>query len=132
MCLKTVTRAFKPNDRIKVGYKVFRKIEHSLSASYHNVYYDIRTKHLIGETYTAADLRYLHKYVPNYKYKACFHVWDSVEEAQYFVDDYFFSPGAPLVICEVIAWDIRAYGIQGRYDSKSFVAKNYRLMREIH
>ncbi len=132
MCLKTVTSTLKPNDEMMVGYKVFRKNHQQPSISYSNLYFDIYTDYYMGEAYTAVTLFNPLGYASNgLGYETYFHIYDSLEGAQRYIDNAFYNVGLPLVACEVIAWDIRATGTQGKTNEICFIAKSYRIMREI-
>lgn len=132
MCLKTVTQTLMPNDEMMVGYKVFRKGVRRAIACYTNLYFDMHTDHFMGEEYTAPDLWYPYGHSMNgIDYEAYYHIYDSLEGAQRYLDNSYYNLGLSLVVCEVIAWDIRAIGTQGKKDEICFVAKSYRIMREI-
>lgn len=132
MCLKTVTNTLKPNDEMMVGYKVFKKSIHRSNTRYTNLYFDVHTDHFMGEAYTAVTLFNPLGYASNgLGYETYFHIYDSLEGAQKYIDNLIYGMASLLTVCEVIAWDIRATGTQGKTEVICFVAKNYRLMREI-
>lgn len=131
MCLKTVTNTLKPNDEMMVGYKVFRKSIRRSNISYTNLYFDVNTDRFMGEAYTADNLWDPYgRSLNGDEYKTYFHIYDSLEGAQRHIVNAYYM-GSSLVICEVIAWDIRAAGTQGETNEICFIAKNYRIMREI-
>ncbi len=132
MCLKTVIKTFKPNDNMRVGYKVFRKDTNLTGVSYHNLYFKLYTDYFMGRAYEAKAL--FHPYghsSEGTEYETYFHIFDTLEGAERYVESGFYSTRLPLVICEVIAWDIRAIGTQTESENVCFISKCYRIMEEI-
>ncbi len=137
MCLDSVTRTFPKNDNIRMGYKVF--VRRYFEGKYiYNLYFDIDSSKEEGNMYSTPkerDGKYVQKafyvYRPHVKgcqtkdwYEEGFHIHTTIMGAERFMHN---SNGN--VICEVIAWDIRALGTQTA--CRVLVAKNYRIMREV-
>lgn len=137
MCLSNVTKTRRPNDKMRVGYKIFVRKYNATWGKYdlYNPYYDDDKKHYEGIVYSVPKnltgqvvysyggsswdgKRVIHKNA----YDIGFHIYSDKDEAFEALDGF----GS---ICKVIAWDIRAYGTQNR--KKCFVARHYRIMEEI-
>lgn len=129
MCLNTITQKFKRNNNMKIGYKLFRKGPYNGQNFYRNIYFDVYTDLYMGEAYTAKF--YDHNCempAQNGSYKPFFHIFEELPEAMEYRKNCVY-PGT-ILICEVFAWDIRTTGtVFGGW--KCFIAKSYRLMREI-
>ncbi len=127
MCLHRVTKRFKKNDRVKTGYKVFCKITSNLMGEhyYHNPYFQIGPLRSLGRAYFIPDnIKIKIGLHIDRQYDSGYHIYDSKDDA---VESMAYEIMG--VVCEVIAWDIRAYGYQNK--KKCFVSQNYRIMREV-
>lgn len=127
MCLHKVTKRFKKNDRIRTGYKVFCKVGSDLSDEYyyHNPYFNVGRLRRLGRAYFIPDDINIKigPYIDR-QYESGYHIYDSKDDA---IESMSYEIAG--VVCEVIGWDIRAYGWQNR--KKCFVSQNYRIMREV-
>lgn len=125
MCLHQVTKRFKKNDRIRIGYKVFCKAISDFSGCYyHNPYFQIGPLRSLGRAYYIPD-DLKHKIAPlvGRQYDSGYHTYSDKDDA---INSIYEVTG---VVCEVIVWDIRTYGRQNK--KKCFVSRNYRIMREV-
>lgn len=127
MCLHQVSKRFPKNDRVKIGYKVFcRVISDSVyNYCYHNPHFEMKILRPLGKSYHIPDRveRKLGAGV-GIEYDSGYHIYSNKQDA---IDSMSYE--SPPAVCEVIAWDIRAYGKQNR--KKVFVSRNYRIMREV-
>ncbi len=144
MCLSTIKQTFeKPNDRMKVGYKIFKKYQSSNGPVYSNVYFDTYSFKEMGDSCTAEARRFSDEVTTDGKrYEALFHIFSSLDGAQQWcknITPKVFKERA-YIICRVIAWDIRYSGIQAvawvpnegvHRKVPCFIAKHYRLMEEL-
>ncbi len=145
MCLSTIKQTFrKPNDRMKVGYKVFKKYETEENGlTYTNVYFDIYNFKNMGDSCTAEAGGFSNEVTTDGKeYDPLFHIFSSLDGAQKWcksIDPKVFKERS-YVICRVIAWDIRYSGVQAvawapnegvHRKVPCFIAKHYRLMEEV-
>lgn len=144
MCLKSIKQTFQPNDKMKVGYKVFtRVVEYDGSITYVNIYFRTNRVILMGAAY-AAHTEFLSEEVATdgQRYVPLFHIFNSLKGAKTWSFDIDLATwrARGYVICKVIAWDIRVVGTSvtawapsgSKLDEiPTFVAKNYRLMEEL-
>lgn len=127
MCLSTISKRFKRNSDIKIGYKLFRRDAYNKDF-YRNIYFDPHTNLKMGEAYTAKTCGYEVPTVDG-RYLPFFHIFESLDDAINYGKDCVYPSTTVVVVCEVFAWDIRTTGINN--GKKCFVAKSYRLMKEI-
>lgn len=138
MCLNNITKTLRPNDMMRVGYKMYEKKYYAPVNGYHlhNPYYDENREHFVGEVYSVPKALKGHKIYTYYdgdrvlsisKYDAGFHLYSDKNGALEALDG--FGARSSTKLCKVIAWDIRAHGYQNK--KKCFVAKHYRIMEEI-
>ena len=122
MCLnKKGLKTFKNNNKIRIGYKIFKKDE----KGYKNIYYDTRNYIKIGEwkenVNSYNEIIYSGGIRNPYSYKAGYHFYDTP----------LTNKVRPFeVMVECICENITAIGTQN-YNDKAFVAQSYRLMREV-
>lgn len=144
MCLRSVSKTFQPNNRMKVGYKVFKKIvKRNRDIEYNNIFFKIVDKILMGNAYTVYNDIMREEIALNGKrYMPFFHIFNTVDAAKEWSSEVprTIWKERNYVICMVIAWDIRARGTTstmwqprpGEYSNvPTFIAKNYRLMEEL-
>lgn len=144
MCLSTIKQTFrKPNDRMKVGYKVFKKYNCERNDPvYTNIYFDTYNFKKMGDSCTAEARGFSNEVtVDGKRYDPLFHIFSSLDGAQKWrksISPKVFKERG-YVICRVIAWDIRYSGVQSvawvpkegvRRKVPCFIAKHYRLMEE--
>lgn len=145
MCLRSFSKTFQPNDKMKVGYKVFKKYETEENGLvYANLYFDIYKFKKMGDSCTAEASGVMNEVTTDGKmYTPLFHIFSSLNGAQKWCKNIppetFKERG--YVICRVMAWDIRYSGIQAvSWDPDKgvppvgvpcFIAKHYRLMEEV-
>lgn len=144
MCLSTITKTFRsPNDKMKVGYKIFKKYKSNGEVVYNNVYFDTYSFKKMGDSCTAEPRGFSDETTTDgTRYNPLFHIFSSLNGAQRWCKSIplkvFKERG--YVICKVIAWDIRCVGMEGvawvpvesrHVKVPCFVAKHYRLMEEL-
>jgi hypothetical protein len=136
MCLTTVYSRFKPNDKMQIGYKIYKTIACWDSGTtlngnlqLHNPYFYMLKPVKIGCAYSDKNTYEItyeggycgqHEERPKKTYETGFHIYETLRDAR-------IVATKSKKICEVLAWDIRVRGKQ--YDYRCFVAKNYRIMR---
>lgn len=123
MCLTTVTKTYKENDKMIVGYKLY---ENRIGRLYDFYLFNERRK---GIHYKAKG-KYIYDIDVNIEYESGFHILTSLKEAMKFANIFTYPH---ISLYEVLAWDIRAEGKQ-KLDTDSYncvIAKNIRLMKEI-
>ena len=123
MCLTNVTKKFKPNDKMRVGYKICKA---DSKTTFHGMHYNIgQNAYEFGKCYESSDdkIHFGSSYGEVKSYDAGFHIYtykkDAIREMNPHIEHQ--------VVVEVIAWDIRAVGEQ-MYES-CFVAKYMRPIR---
>ena len=116
------------NNRIKVGYKMFRK--QWSENTYTNLYYDTRKKYVLGDWNSIDNIE--QKSVATVS--PCY----SRKETKYYAAGFHFYTKPvyklfPYVCIECICEGILATGYEyhNYKDVSAFVAKSYRLMREV-
>ncbi len=141
MCLKIVTKKLDANNLVKTGYKIFSKKTFAFirlgATEYRSPCFDSRTVRKMGEKYDAVTRE---ERSPGNNsliaddgklYDRGFHIWSKISDARN--DCMFFSD----VVVEVVAWDVRAYGVNDVETKRSgppgkcFVARHIRLMKEV-
>lgn len=120
MCLDTLKKTYKKNDRILVGYKWFFYKD----GYYYDLYRDgkqklgehcIATKGLLRTSYTYKD------------YETGFHAMTSFPT---FISNRYNKQYSKLVLCEIHLWDIRATGYQHSYGNMA-IGKNMRIVKRL-
>lgn len=150
MALRIVCKTYKPNDDIRVGYKVYVRPQcaddYSYMCEYQTEGYSLGTVAKAsgpgpkGENQTLRG-RGLRPHTRGV-YAVGFHLFSTLKGARNYVEKHdsvcklmgmrhynFLHAANELVIVECTAWDIRADGLQ--FDEQVFVAKNIKLMKEI-
>ncbi len=125
MCLTTVTKKFKPNDNMIMGYKLMYRTKRD------NIYMSfIRDKKMVeGKAYKANNITI--RAYDDKNYDSGFHIFKYKKDmVTHYKDNYRWRVYNELpTFCRVLAWDIRA---EGREDnSKIIIAKNMRIIEEV-
>lgn len=141
MCLNNVTKTHRPNDMMRVGYKIYEQSSRPFwdrdDYSLHNPYYEEYKKHFVGKAYSVPKILENHKIFTYYdgdrvlslsKYDAGFHIYSDKNSALEALKG--FGTGYNMKLCKVMAWDIRAHGYQNK--KKCFVARHYRIMERLN
>lgn len=122
MCLTKVTKKFKPNDRIRIGYKIFtRNRVDGFGGQFYNTGYG---QYKLGKECQASNSTLYDS--GGKPYDSGFHCYSNLKEVLLAMptNDY-----TSMCIVEVISWDIRCTGYQNR--KKCFIAKNIRPVRVV-
>jgi len=126
MCLSTITQIFEPNDDITMGYKIYHK-NHSRYEEHYRCGIRKAGTHYKARKYGSIRSAF------SGDYDVGFHLFVSLEKTKKYkrlaasLREY-----TDIVICRVLAWDIRAKGIESALFKKNvIIAKNIMIMEEV-